>query len=103
VLAGRRRFQIMDYFYGSRGKPAEQPYEHLEAEEFAVIASRLRPWQFQRYSGRQHRRMTLDGLVGDIVIRGPWARSGHWLSAAPLLHLGKATSFGFGRVTWEVL
>ena len=104
LLSGRRRFQIMDYFYGTpQDESRLQPEEHLEAGEFETIESRLRPWRLQRYSGRQGRRMTLRGLIGDIVIEGPWGRSGAWLQAAPLLHLGKATSFGFGRVTWEVL
>ena len=104
VLAGRRRFQIMDYFYGvSEKERARQPSEYVDADDFSTLASRLRPWRLQRYSGRQRRRMTLDGLVGEIVIEGPWGQSGKWLQAVPLLHLGKATSFGFGRVTWEVL
>lgn len=91
VLAGRRRLQIMDYFYGDSGEQeAWRPGERVEATEFTTLASRLRPWRFQRYSGRQRCRMTLDGLVGEIVIEGPWGRSGDWLQAAPLLHLGKA-------------
>lgn len=104
ILAGKRRHQIMDYFYGSpSAEGARQSEERVEAEEFTTLASQLHPWRFQRYSGRQRRRMTLDGLVGEIVIEGPWGKSGNWLQAAPMLHIGKATSFGFGRVTWEVL
>lgn len=104
VLAGRRRFQIMDYFYGTSAKErAQQSGERVEAGEFVTVDSRLHPWRLDRYSGRQQRRMSLEGLIGEVVIEGPWGRSGNWLRAAPILHLGKATSFGFGRVSWEVL
>jgi len=102
VLAGRRRFCIMDYFYGGHvAKPNQD--DRVEAEEFTTIESRLRPWRLDRYSGRQRQRMSLDGLLGDIVIEGPWSKSGAWFHAVPFLHLGKATSFGFGRVAWEVV
>lgn len=104
LLAGRRRFQIMDYFYGnSGGQPPRQADGRIEADEFTTVSCTLEPWRFQRYSGRQHRRMTLEGLIGEIIIEGPWGRSGPWVQAVPLIHLGKATSFGFGRVTSEVL
>jgi hypothetical protein len=104
LLAGRRRFQIMDYFYGNRGvEPARQPNARIEADEFTTVDCTVEPWRFQRYSGRQHRRMTLEGLIGQITIEGPWGKTGPWVHAVPFIHLGKATSFGFGRVTWEVL
>jgi hypothetical protein len=103
-LAGRRRFQIMDYFYGNSGDESPMPASgRIEADEFTTTACTLEPWRLQRYSGRQHRRMTLDGLIGEITIEGPWGKTGPWLHAVPLIHLGKATSFGFGRVKWEVL
>jgi len=104
VLAGRRRLKIMNYFYGQQSEQEPgQSEERLEAAEFTTLASHIRPWRLQRYSARQGRKMSLYGLLGKIVIRGPWGRSGPWLQAVPLLHLGKATSFGFGRVTWEVI
>jgi hypothetical protein len=40
-------------------------------------------------------------MLGEIAITGPWGRAGSWLFAAEKIHLGKATSFGFGRVHWE--
>jgi len=104
VLAGRRRLHIMEYFYGEGDEQGDsESGERLEAGQFTTLASRIRPWRLQRYSGRQNRPMSLYGLAGEIVIHGPWGRSGPWLGAVPLLHLGKATSFGLGRARWEVV
>lgn len=103
VLAGRRRFAIMDHFYGSQDGGTEgPPGSRVEAESFTVHERKLRPWRLQRYSGRQRQRMSLGGQIGEIVIEGPWGHAGPWLSAIDAIHLGKATSFGFGRVEWEL-
>jgi hypothetical protein len=103
LLAGRRRFEIMRHFYGDDEEaPLPEPTERFEADAFVTRCSSLQSWGFSRYSGRQHRRMALNGLIGDLVIEGPWGRTGQWLHAVSVLHLGKATSFGFGRVLWEI-
>ena len=99
VLAGRRRYDAMEHFYGEGDGVSEEAW--LDAERFETVSSDIRPWGFDRYSRRQRRRMRLDGLLGEITIRGPWHEAGAWLMAADRLHLGKAASFGFGRVSWE--
>jgi hypothetical protein len=101
VLAGRRRHDLMQHFYGEGDADGGRENPWLDAERFETVASDIRPWGFERYSRRQRRRMRLDGLLGEATIRGPWHEVGAWLMAADRLHLGKATSFGFGRVRWE--
>lgn len=103
VLAGRRRYDIMHYFYGSSNDaiPSEEP--HFEASDFVTREARIKRWDLRRFSGRQKQLVEFYGLLGEIVIEGPWGLCGAWLAAVPTLHLGKATSFGFGQVTWEVL
>jgi hypothetical protein len=98
ALLGRRRFQIMDHFYGSG---EAEVMDHLDTNEFRTLDSRIQTFGFDRFSGRQKRRMNLSGIIGQITIEGPWGRAGRWLHAAEQIHLGKATSFGFGRVHWE--
>lgn len=103
ILAGRRRLQTLLTFYGSCND-AEDPTplsQYLAVEDFVVVENSLRNWGFSRYSGRQRRRMDLEGLVGEVVIEGPWDRVGAWLFAAPTIHVGKSSSFGFGRVEWK--
>ncbi len=101
ILSGRRRFSIMNHFYGSPADDAEEKLEHLEEDQFTTEKSLLKPFRFSRFSGRQKRKVQMSGLVGEITITGPWNKSGEWLRHIPHIHLGKSTSFGFGHVTWE--
>jgi hypothetical protein len=101
LISGRRRFEIMSHFYGAPAGPAEQRPPRAEPQDFKILHQDIRPWGFERFSNRQQRRMRLDGLLGEIIVEGPWGCSGSWLHAIETLHLGKATSFGFGRVEWE--
>ncbi|WP_146575539.1 CRISPR system precrRNA processing endoribonuclease RAMP protein Cas6 [Botrimarina hoheduenensis] len=100
VLAGRRRYAEIVALYGD-AQPIPCSLHRVEEHDFEVLESNLHRWGFNRYSGRQKRTMTLAGLVGEAVIRGPWDSVGPWLEAAPATHLGKSTSFGFGRVEWN--
>lgn len=97
VLAGRRRWNILNHFYGDG---PESVQERFEQSEFRTLECKMRPWAARRFSGRQQRSMKISGLLGRAVIEGPWLRTGSWLDAAPIIHLGKKTSFGFGRVNW---
>ncbi len=103
LLAGRRRYHILSHFYGDGVIAQPHREDRFERGDFLTRSTSLRKWGFSRYSGRQKRRMNLSGLIGEITIEGPWGRSGPWLPAVPLIHLGKATSFGFGRVEWEIV
>lgn len=53
--------------------------------------------QWPRYSHRQKRKMTLGGVVGSWTLRGPLGPLLPWLELGQWLHVGKNTSFGFGR------
>lgn len=101
LQAARRRYTTMLHCYGEGEARDVDDGRWLERDEFEAVARRVRPWGFDRWSGRQQRRMRLDGLCGELTIRAPWARAAAAIAAAPVLHLGKATSFGFGRVSWQ--
>jgi hypothetical protein len=103
LLAGRRRSDIMRAFYSENNDSPLPLSRRVESDEFRVVSSELSGWGFSRYSGRQQQRMDLRGVVGNVVIDGPWAESGEWLRTIEMLHMGKATSFGFGQVRWEEL
>ncbi|MCA9013006.1 MAG: CRISPR system precrRNA processing endoribonuclease RAMP protein Cas6 [Planctomycetaceae bacterium] len=104
-LGGKRRWDTLQHFYGAPTDAlAIQPSDRrFDAEEFRTLHSEFRPWAATRFSGRQQRRMTVQGLTGEAVIEGPWGQTGVWLNAIPVIHVGKKTSFGFGRVEWEMI
>ncbi len=61
----------------------------------------LRWLDWTRYSNRQQSRMQLGGVVGRAEIEGDVAELVPWLGWAERFHLGKATSFGLGRLGIE--
>ena len=68
------------------------------ASQVRVAASDLRWQDLQRYSNRQRRTIALDGFVGTLEIEGDLAPFGPLLRTAEVLHLGKETTFGLGRM-----
>ncbi len=103
LLAGRRRWSVMNTFYGTGSDLSDDPPVRLDRSDFITQSKQLRHWNISRYSGRQERRVELHGVVGEVVIEGPWGLAGDWLQAIPILHLGKSVSFGLGAVEWEVV
>jgi hypothetical protein len=63
-----------------------------------VVASRLRWRDWARYSNRQKTLMTLGGFVGEMEIEGDLAPFASLLRTAEILHVGKGTTFGLGRL-----
>lgn len=106
VIAGRRRWQLLCSMHGQPSDPGsstpEDPVQRLERDAFRVTRRCLERWSIDRFSGRQQRRVRLQGWVGEIDIEGPWSLAGSWLHVVRETHLGKYASFGFGSVEWEL-
>lgn len=62
----------------------------------------LRWVDWERYSSRQDARMNLGGFVGTAVYEGPVASHLPLMLATGISHVGKACTFGNGklRVSW---
>lgn len=101
VLAGRRRWRLLSSLHGQTA--ADPTIAHIDERDFRVVEQNLRDWRIERPSRSQGTTMKMTGLVGSVVVEGPWDCAGEWLSAAPVIHLGRHTSFGFGRVSVEEL
>lgn len=103
LLHGRRRWNLLNQYYGDGPTNESERSRRFDESEFTVVEHRLRHWTCNRFSNRTKSRMELWGLRGSITIRGPWFETGEWLDAIPYIHLGKSTSFGCGRVSWEMV
>jgi hypothetical protein len=80
--------------------PLELDYRELlkQAAEVETRASRLRWFDWERYSNRQQTKMNLGGFTGEVEYGGEAIREYMPLIAAgELLHIGAGTSFGLGR------
>ena len=93
-----RRIHLLAAIYGGGG-PSTDWMKPLLAAADAVSTEHsgfnLYPWQ--RNSGRQKRRISMDGVTGTLTAAGdltalmPWLRAGEWIN------VGSATSLGLGK------
>jgi CRISPR-associated endoribonuclease Cas6 len=56
---------------------------------------------WQRYSNRQRTRMQLGGLVGEMTLEGDLRPFSALLRTAEIVHVGKGTTFGLGKIQME--
>ena len=68
------------------------------AAHVKITSSGLRWQEWQRYSNRQQRKISLGGFVGTMDLEGDLSPFGPLLRTAEVLHLGKGATFGLGRV-----
>jgi len=54
-----------------------------------------------RKSGRQNKRMSMDGIVGEIALSGLDERSYELLKFGEVIGVGKQTVMGLGRIEVE--
>ena len=99
IKAAMRRISILSYFYGTPVDTAVDFSGFSEgADKIKKTADYTRMYEFSRFSGRQKKMVPLNGIVGKVVFSGQWRRFRSLLELACVCNIGKATSFGFGRM-----
>jgi len=98
VRAGIRR---LDALLGAFTPLAVRPrVEMPPLEDVEVVEGRLAWWKGSRFSRRQGRRFSLEGLTGSVVLRGAAVDAiGTLLRVLEVTGVGKATSMGFGTLS----
>jgi len=93
----RRISSLMTFHCGAN---LEVDYRaEIEAARGVTLAEDRTRWEDrERYSSRQGERMKLGGIVGEARYRGDLGRFGAMLKAAEVVHVGKNTTFGLGRI-----
>lgn len=99
IRAALRRLSSLFDFYG----PGEPPldYRGLAARAERVLTSRddIAWTDWRRYSNKQDQSMLMGGISGTIGYRGDLGEFMPLLRIAQLLHLGKQTTFGLGKLS----
>ncbi|MCS7239418.1 MAG: CRISPR system precrRNA processing endoribonuclease RAMP protein Cas6 [Thermoguttaceae bacterium] len=92
-----RRVFLLRYFHcGGCIEPLSTAF--LEAAASARLIRSELSWQdWERFSGRQKRRIPIGGLVGRVVFQGDLGRLRPLLAAGEFVHVGKNTTFGLGK------
>ena len=70
----------------------------LIAAEIKTTKEDLRLEQLNRYSNRLREKMDFSGLLGELEFEGDLTPFVPWLFAAQILHIGRNTTFGMGRI-----
>lgn len=105
MLALVRRLTILTEFYGNPISHENGKRVLLDAATGAeIVQSNLQWYSLPRFSRRQKRRIPLGGIIGYCRYKWPDASINPepWLRAASILHVGKATSFGLGRIDYKL-
>ena len=97
-----RRLSLVHYFHGN-GNPSTLDFKGLieKAKEITTVERALRWYDWERYSGRQERKIDMGGFVGEIAFEGDMRPFMSLIKAGEILHVGKGTVFGLGRYQVE--
>ncbi|MGQ9652279.1 MAG: CRISPR system precrRNA processing endoribonuclease RAMP protein Cas6 [Phycisphaerae bacterium] len=99
IRAAVRRIRVLSHFYGDNEIVPNAMSELMTAAaNTSLLDQRTRWHEIPRRSTRQGVDMKLSGTVGHVDMMLPDGRLIPWLKAACVCHLGKATSFGYGRL-----
>ncbi len=97
IRALLRRLDSIARLYGDGPLPIDFSDLIAQAEAVHLIRHDATWRDIPRYSNRQKRHHLLGGLEGRFEFSGDLAPFAPWLLLGERLHVGKATSFGFGR------
>lgn len=87
------------YFFGDQAAIDWQFQTYLRQSEGVRILAEDLAWRdLRRYSARQGTEMSMGGLVGTLRLAGDLTPFAPLLRTAEIVHVGKGTTFGLGRV-----
>lgn len=97
-----RRVLELAYFYSPPAEINWEFHDLLVAADQVQIAKRNLHWvDYDRYSNRQQARMKMGGFVGELRLEGDLSPFLDLLHYSEVLHVGKGTTFGLGRMEIE--
>lgn len=96
------RISSLAYFHSNERLELDFSGMIQAAEQVSLVFSTASWVDWERYSSRQRRRMKLGGIVGtacyDLSPPGDFELFWPWLKLGELVHLGKNTAFGLGKI-----
>ena len=100
LMALARRVSLLAEFHA--GFAPGYNFKEMNTIAASINASQNLRWQhWERWSNRQRQKMTLNGLMGHIVLHDVPALFHDLLQLGQWTHIGKNTTFGLGRYLLE--
>ncbi|MHB1420051.1 MAG: CRISPR system precrRNA processing endoribonuclease RAMP protein Cas6 [Bacillota bacterium] len=93
-----RRMSSLSYFHHDQEMEADFPSIIEKAQKVSIVHSDTHWVDWERYSSRQDSRMNLGGVVGDVTYEGDLAEFLPLLLLGQWTHVGKAVTFGMGKI-----
>lgn len=99
ILKMLRRTLEIAHFYAPDTKPDWEFHDLLvKADEVRFVDKKLYWEDWTRYSNRQNSTLKIGGFFGDVTLDGDISPFSHLLRIAEVLHVGKGTVFGLGKM-----
>jgi CRISPR-associated endoribonuclease Cas6 len=97
---GYRRLTMLAALYGELAPSDEEEFRQLRAlaAEVRTLEKDWRAVRWERRADDSGERHPMKGLLGHAVFEGPVAAFDGVLRGVEVVHLGKGTSFGLGRI-----
>lgn len=92
LRATERRLYMLNCYEGIN---VERPEIDLHVPE--QVSQRARQFSVKRFSSTHDQKIRLDGICGEVELKDVDEMALELLLAGELIHIGKNTSFGFGR------
>jgi hypothetical protein len=94
-----RRVLEIAHFHVPDAEPDWQFHSLLEQADTIDITNRDLHWQdWHRYSNRQQAGMDMGGFIGTISLDGDFEPFSDLLRLSEIIHVGKGTTFGLGKI-----
>lgn len=95
------RMEAIAKRYGGLADNMEIKQVQILASEVAIVQNQLEMKNIKRYSNRLGEKMDFGGLLGSVQFEGNLTPFVPWLYAAQILHIGRNTTFGMGKIEVE--
>lgn len=89
---------LTDRYGGAVNQQMIEEVNQLSSEIKQTTASFMNQ-SLSRYSNRKHQKMDFSGMLGIAAFEGDLTVFTPWLKATELLHIGRNTTFGHGKIT----
>lgn len=97
------RMEAIAKRYGGWVDKLEAERVLILASEVSIIQNQLEMKNIKRYSNRLGEKMDFSGLLGNVQFEGNLTPFVPWLYAAQILHIGRNTTFGMGKIEVEFI
>ena len=97
------RVSVLTERYGGWVDIEKMKYLQENSAEIILKRSCLANKKIERYSNRIGGKMDFSGLLGSVQYEGELTPFVPWLHAAEILHIGRNTTFGMGKIMVEYM